>query len=114
MTRVALQGRRFVERYRISCNQFSKGVTFFAFYSGVAALQRQFRSLVVVKCRRHPALYAVTSFTRRFSSAIFELLAMRFRVARFTFFRGPFELNLFHSPGNFVARAAGYGSMRSD
>lgn len=55
----ALQRRGLVEEHLFVAHEAKGIVTAVTFQTLVPALQREFRALVVVKCRRHPSLRGV-------------------------------------------------------
>lgn len=88
-------------------------MTALAFHAFMAALQRKFSQLVVIKGGRHPSLRSValrTGNSVRFSG---ELAAMHVRMALFATLRCPLELNFLPTLHWFVTPIASHGAMAS-
>lgn len=93
----ALQRRRLVEKNFLAGNLAHSFVTKITFYVGMSALQRELRSLIVIKNRRHPSRNVVAVRTRCFARFCNKLPTMPVRVAFFALLRRSLKLRLFRA-----------------
>ena len=91
----ALQRCRLVKQNLLAGNLTRDCVTAVTFHVGVAALERELSSLVVIKRRWHPSLHVVAVRARRFSCFCSELTAVPVRVAFLAALGRSLELRLF-------------------
>ena len=105
--------RRFVEQNLFPSHFPERFVAKVTFHTGVAALKRELRPFVVVKCRRHPSHGVVAVAARGLSRLGHKLSAMRVEMAFLTSLWCPLELGLFGSDERFVTSATAYRTVRA-
>jgi hypothetical protein len=77
----ALQRRGLVEEHLFVAHEAKRIVTAVTFQTLMPTLQREFRVLVVVKCRRRPSLRGMALCARDSLRSYGELASVRIRVA---------------------------------
>ena len=93
----ALQRRRLVEKNLFAGNLSHSLVTKSTFDIGVPALERELRSLIVIKGRRHPSRHIVTIGARRLSGLCDKLAAVWVHVAFLALLGCSLKLRLFRA-----------------
>jgi hypothetical protein len=114
VTRVTLYCRGFIKCDWISSNHLHQSVTLVTFHFCMATLQRQLRSLVMVKRRGYPSLHIMAPLTRRLPCVISKLSSVWLNVARLAFLRCSLELNDLLARGSLMTRATSHRSVSAN